>query len=176
MELTIEKGRVFINPRIFFPQGKRFRTIECRITESGCWEVMSHKPAGNGYIYLLWTRHKHYKSFALHRLMYKYCYGKTPQDLCVCHSCDNPRCINPEHLWIGTHTDNRFDCINKNRQSKGEKCRAAKLTPQQVQEIRADKIFSQTTLAGKYGVSCNAISNIKNFKSWVHLTQKTLRR
>jgi hypothetical protein len=172
MELTIEKGKVFIDPKTFFPQGKRFRTIECIITNQGCWQVVSHKPAGSGYIYLLWTRHKHYKSFALHHLMYEYCFGKIPQGLCICHTCDNPRCINPEHLWLGTHADNRFDCINKNRQSKGEKHNPnAKLTNEQIKEIRSDKKSSQTALAEKYEVSCSTISNIKNFKTWVYLTQ-----
>jgi hypothetical protein len=172
MELTIEKEKVFINPKTFFPQGKRFRMIECKITDQDCWEVTSHKSAGNGYIYLLWMRHKHCKSFALHRLMYEYCYDKIPQSLCVCHSCDNKKCINPEHLWLGTQNDNRQDCIQKNRQSKGEKHSPnAKLTNEQIKEIRDDKKSSQTALAGKYEVRCSTISNIKNFKSWAYLTQ-----
>jgi hypothetical protein len=54
----------------------------------------------------------------------------------MCHKCDNPLCINPEHLFVGTRKDNVDDCINKGRNVRGEKCNFAKLTEEQAREIK----------------------------------------
>lgn len=50
-----------------------------------------------------------------HRVIYRFVKGEIPDDLVVMHSCDNPTCVNPEHLSLGTHLDNRLDCIQKKR-------------------------------------------------------------
>ena len=57
------------------------------------------------------------RTWHAHRLMYTVLYGDVPNDMFVCHTCDNPKCINPKHLFLGTHQDNMRDMVNKGRQS-----------------------------------------------------------
>jgi len=95
-------------------------------------------------------------------------------DDAVCHDCptgDNPACVNPAHLFLGTRADNRADCINKNRQAKGERIFGAKLTAELVAEIRrkhADGRDTFSSIGRKYGVSRTAIRNIINGITWRH--------
>jgi len=86
----------------------------------------------------------------------------------VCHRCDNPRCINPEHLFLGTNFDNHLDKMAKGRQARGERAGHAKLTEDAVREIRASS-GSHTALAAKYGVGPGAIRNIRIGKTWRHV-------
>jgi hypothetical protein len=103
-------------------------------------------------------------------------YGIDPGKLCVCHTCDNPKCCNPNHLWLGTQTDNNLDMVEKGRQrgknERGEKNTSAKLTDKKVKEIRrlymAGKT-TQTALAAKYGVSIATIHYVATRKTWTHV-------
>lgn len=98
-----------------------------------------------------------------------------PDGMEACHTCDNPGCCNPAHLFVGTRLDNNNDKVNKDRHIKGEQCWRAKLTEQQVREIRANKpegvkrvrtgLLDQ--LAAKYGVTRNYISNLFR-NGWRH--------
>jgi hypothetical protein len=91
-----------------------------------------------------------------------------PGNLLVCHKCDNPSCVNPNHLFLGTPLENTHDMISKNRKPLGEKHRSSKLTTEQIYDIRACNL-SQTQLAAIYGVDQSQISNIKNRKQWKHI-------
>jgi len=96
--------------------------------------------------------------------------------LCVCHACDNPPCIEPSHLFLGTKKDNRDDMISKGREVvlRGEEHGRAKLSSAQVQQIRllyASGLFTQEKLARQFGVSQRRISMIVRFRSWTHLTK-----
>jgi len=106
-----------------------------------------------------------------HRISYFLHYGELPDDLCVCHRCDNRQCVNPAHLFLGTYADNRADCVNKDRQSKGSKNGKSKLTPDQVQEIRRlyEMGRSQSVLARQFDISRSAISAIITSTNWGHL-------
>lgn len=93
-----------------------------------------------------------------------------PPGMQVCHSCDNPRCVNPGHLWLGTNQENLTDMVRKGRSRKdrGESSPAAKLSEAQVREILATA-EPHTKLAARFGVTTMTISDIKCRRSWAHL-------
>ena len=89
--------------------------------------------------------------------------GPIDEDMCVCHECDNPKCVNPDHLFLGTKHDNNTDMATKRRTLNGEARPQAKLTDQEVDKIRrryAAGGISQRALGVQYGVSQSAISLI----------------
>ncbi len=96
--------------------------------------------------------------------------NEDPGELFVCHSCDNPGCVNPLHLWLGTDQDNSDDKVSKGRQSRGEGHHSI-LTEGQVKEILASN-ESYTLLGEEYDVSEGAIRAIKRGRSWRHLGGK----
>lgn len=103
-----------------------------------------------------------------HIVSYKTHKGPVPEGMFVCHTCDNPPCINPDHLFIGTLQDNKRDEVAKGRHAFGEKVGCAKLTAEQVFEIRGllDKGFSLASLGRRYNVTRQAIFWIKQDKNW----------
>lgn len=111
-----------------------------------------------------------------HRVSYELAYGEIPEGLCVCHSCDNPACVNPNHLFLGTHNDNVQDKIRKGRgakgdavASKGEKHPRHKLTNEQVLYIRqryAEGGITMRELGRQFGVAHVQIVHIVNGKTW----------
>lgn len=97
--------------------------------------------------------------------------GEGPHGICVCHNCDNPPCVNPAHLFLGTIQDNINDKMRKRRQPQREKHGRAKLTEKKVAEIRRDYVrnsraHGQPALARKYGVNHTAIGFIVREKHW----------
>lgn len=107
-------------------------------------------------------------SFKAPRISWKLHFGEIPQGLNVLHRCDNRKCVNPNHLFLGTHQDNMDDKVFKGRQLKGESHRMAKLTDSQVLLIRSDS-RPLKDVALDYGVSKGLISYIRNKKIWRHL-------
>lgn len=91
--------------------------------------------------------------------------------LCVCHHCDNRICVNADHLWLGTHLENRLDCIKKGRSNcgRGERAGNAKLTWDMVREIRAfhQLGMSNGQIAKLYPVDRSVIWNIVHNRAWV---------
>ena len=109
-----------------------------------------------------------------HRLAYTKAKGPIPSKMFVCHSCDTPRCVNPNHLFLGTHQDNMTDKVLKNRQykPKGIKNTNAKLTDADVLEIKKLKgTRTQQSIADDYGVNQSIISDILRNKTWQHLNK-----
>lgn len=136
-------------------------------TESGCWN-WNGPPTKWGYGCI---RVKH-KTELAHRIAYLAFKGD-PSGMCVLHTCDNPKCVNPDHLFLGTNADNVRDKVSKNRQSKvgeypGEKHHGAKLTNQDVLEIRKSDL-SQSKLAVLFKVTQSNIQAIKSRRTWTHI-------
>jgi hypothetical protein len=110
-----------------------------------------------------------------HRISWRIHYGEIPNGLHVCHKCDIPNCVNPDHLFIGTNADNVKDKVSKNRQSKGED-HNSKLTEHEVLEIRRrckprDPINGLHALAREFGVAEPVIWNIVHGNRWKHLLE-----
>ena len=109
------------------------------------------------------------KSVGAHRVVFEIFKGPIPPGFCVLHKCDNPRCCNPAHLFLGTHKDNVKDKVIKGRQAKGEKNSQAKLTEEEVCRIRYlydNKLANQVQIAEMFGMSQQEISNIVRRRKW----------
>lgn len=132
---------------------------------SECWEWLGSKNS-RGYGRVVWNG----KNVRAHRVAWELANGPIPEGKCVLHYCDNPSCVNPHHLWVGSHADNMHDMVEKGRQvyHRGESHGMSKLTEQDVREIRffLDAGYSQKALALMYGVSISTISLIKTGKIW----------
>lgn len=132
-------------------------------TDNGCFEWQGGKVKGYGRIRF------QKKSIGVHRLALIFATNLEPKDLYALHSCDNPACINPEHLRWGTQADNMADSISRNRFSdrSGVNNGRAKLTDSQVSEIRAITGMTLQQIADVYGVSNQLVSRIRANKAWV---------
>lgn len=107
-----------------------------------------------------------------HRVSWRIHYGEIPGKLFVCHKCDVPACVRPDHLFLGTASDNMQDAARKGRigggPGKGEAHFKARLATADVLTIRAS-VESDTVLAQRYAVRRGQIWNIRNGKTWRHL-------
>lgn len=140
---------------------------------NGCWE-WNGPVAKHGYA-LTKDYENRGKNIPVHRLSYRIHKGNIPVGLLVCHTCDNRKCINPDHLWVGTHQDNSNDCKSKKRAKSGGvygvKCTKAKLNDEKVKEIKKmlKNGISNKDIAEIFGISRPVISEIKHNKLWKHV-------
>lgn len=109
------------------------------------------------------------RMYISHRFSWGINGGPIPDGLCVCHKCDNKLCVRPDHLFLGTRTDNANDRDMKGRTARGEKQGLSKLTEHQVREIKYSKLRC-IDLAKIYGVGHPNISDIRLNKKWKHIT------
>ncbi len=133
-----------------------------------CWEWNRHVGT-HGYGEIRINK----KLYLSHRLVYELTYGSIPKGLFVLHHCDNRKCCNPVHLFLGTHSDNMKDMVKKGRYSKhcrsGEFNGNSKLTKLQVEEIRKlyqTKKYSQRQLGKIFNVDHSVIGDIVLYKLW----------
>ena len=159
-------------------QGKPIVDIKDRLLSmikvnpiSGCWEWQGSKRRGYGRTIIGSRTNGTRKSVSAHRLSYQVFVGKIPEGYEICHKCDNPSCINPEHLFAGTRQDNIDDRERKHRNvvKIGEEQPIAKLTKKDVKNARYERAFKGTSfnaLAAKYGVSKKTIQNAINGVTW----------
>lgn len=128
-----------------------------KVSENGCWEWQgSLKTTGYSQIVAFG------KPQCGHRVSYKVFRGDIPKDLWVLHSCDNRKCVNPDHLFLGNGKENHFDMTIKGRSNyaKNEKSGHAKLTKNQVLEARKlyeTGLYGCSVLSKKYGVTSRTI-------------------
>lgn len=104
-----------------------------------------------------------------HRMSWLLYRGEIPNDLFMLHRCDNPACVNPEHLFLGTQRDNLIDCKKKGRNGIGEQNGMAILSKKNVLAIFSD-LRTYEKIAIDYGVTTSNVSMIKNGRSWSHIT------
>jgi hypothetical protein len=132
--------------------------------ETGCWiwqrarSVHGYGAVGVGL-----------KVWRAHRVAYEAWVGPIPQGMAVLHACDNPPCINPDHLVVGTKAQNSADMVRKGRSASGERHSQATLTTAQVHEIRrlwGQGRLSQVEIGRRFGVRGSTISRILSGKRW----------
>jgi hypothetical protein len=138
------------------------------IDKSGCWLWTGGiRPNSKGVPYPRhWNDDR--KSIGAHRFSFELVRGAIPKGMYVCHKCDTPLCVNPDHLFVGTHHDNMRDMVQKKRSFTGRgenKKGRAKLTNQQADQIKKMDISHQK-LASIFGVSAATIGRIKSGESY----------
>lgn len=142
----------------------------CVLSESGCIEWQGCLIRGYGQIRV---RKPSNKLFLTHRLSWILKNGEIPEGMDVCHTCDNPKCINSDHLFIGTRSENMKDMVSKGRQgnTRGEKSGMAKLDTNSIVEIKrlCASGVTQAVVASMYSVHPSHVSRIVSSKRWAHL-------
>lgn len=149
-------------------------TIKQRMTVntvSGCWEWNGSKRRGYGRTTAGSRTDGTRRTVSAHRLSYELHNGAIPDGYEVCHKCDNPSCINPDHLFVGTRQDNIDDRERKGRNVVfvGEEQPRTKLTKKAVKDARWERAYKGTSfqaLANKYGVSKKTMQNAINGVTW----------
>lgn len=130
---------------------------------NGCWQWRSHTDK-DGYGVLPGA----YQNTRAHRLSYEIHYGVIPEGMLVCHKCDNPGCVNPGHLFLGTAKDNAQDALQKQRHFVGQKNGRSKIKEKDIEHIKESKLNGQQ-LADFYGVNRSTINKIRRGDTWQHL-------
>lgn len=154
------------------PIEKRFCQRVSIADDNGCWGFNGCKDQ-DGYSLLTWRRNNKLEQ-RCHRISWILFRGEIPDGMQVLHSCDNPPCVNPAHLFIGTGLDNMLDKTRKGRNNPpiGERAGKAILTASKVIEIRQRSASGETgrSLAKAFGVGYKAISKIILRQRWKHVT------
>ena len=147
----------------------------------GCWRFLGGRTAIEGHCRIRVTPETLVHAYVgTHRVSYIYHHGPIPVGFCVLHHCDIPRCIHPEHIFAGDHSDNMLDMVSKGRRGpplpgsmlKGEDSAASKLTESEVLEIRylyEEGKHSYASLGGMFGVTDVNIWNICKRRTWKHI-------
>jgi len=130
----------------------------------GCWLWRGYVSGRYGRIKIA-GKHR-----SAHRYAYELLVGSVPPGNVVCHHCDTPLCVNPDHLFLGTQLDNVRDCMAKGRRAElhGEQRYNAKLTDARVMAIRSDA-RPQRVIATEYGIHQSVVSRIKAGQRWRHV-------
>jgi len=166
---TIKKTNNTPNP---VPDLERFWSRVIIIDdEKSCWEWQGAKDK-DGYGRIGIERKDFKKIYKTHRLSWELQNGPVPKENCICHHCDNPPCVRPDHLFLGTVWDNNHDKEKKNRQVRGELNGMRKLTEKEIVKIRELAYrgkFSQKEIAAMFLVSQSAISKIVRKERWLHV-------
>lgn len=149
------------------PLDKRLKDSSDRTKD--CWNwIKSVRSSSNPYGQIRYQG----KIWIASRLSWVHHRGPIPEGLCVLHKCDNPKCINPEHLYLGTNKDNTKDILDRGRRQdqRGERNPNRRLSTEDVEKIKAmltDKI-RQKDIAAKFGVTQSCVSHINTRRNRTH--------
>lgn len=148
----------------------RFWSKVDKSNPDGCWLWTGSKvPFGYG------TTYYNGKPQRTHRISYKIAHGEIPDDVCVLHKCDNPACVNPDHLFLGTKHDNTQDMVKKGRQKyvthNGSENGNSKLKESDVTQIRClfESGYSQKGIAKLFSISTRTVCQIVENETWKHV-------
>jgi hypothetical protein len=129
----------------------------------GCWLWVGNI-GSTGYGKFMYHR----KHWSAHKLAYYFTCGPVAENVIHCHSCDNPSCCRPSHIFLGTQQDNMDDMVSKGRSLYGEKHRNVKLTEASVIKIKHSQLHPRM-LSSEYGVSVCTIRDIIAGRTWKYL-------
>lgn len=138
---------------------ERFR-LQTKRMPNGCLEWTGHV-AKNGYGHTKWN----YRFLATHKFSWILHYGEVAPGLYVCHRCDNKRCVDPSHLFLGTPKENTQDAAMKGRMASGERHYKAKLNWSLVEEIRASNENAKV-IAARLGVAFSTVYRVRKNELW----------
>jgi hypothetical protein len=148
------------------------KKIKYEADSNGCWNCTSHSLDSSGYPRAVING----KRLRLSRYMYEQKHGSIPEGMVIRHKCDNPCCINPDHLEIGTQTDNMHDMVERGRRKSthGVNNPKAKLSDTDVIDIlnKHKNGERQVDIAKKYNVSKHCIFGIVHQRNWKQKTNK----
>lgn len=143
------------------------------------WAHVPHRPDVGCWLWNDIRDKKRYRSLSYknksrpaHRLSWELHFGEIPNGLFVCHHCDTPLCVRPDHLFLGTNQENLQDAATKGRTAHGERNSRAKLTEPQVREIRRQYAQSKDgmyAIARSFSVTASCVWNIVNRYTWRHV-------
>lgn len=142
----------------------RFWSKVERKGENDCWNLASQARRYPS----VWC---YGKSIEAHRFSYELHYGPILPGLVVMHTCDNTHCVNPRHLKLGSHADNQFDKVRKQRQARGERQGHSKLNAGQIIEIRRqfDSGVLTRTIARQFSITQNYVYAVGLRRCWKHI-------
>ena len=165
---------------------ERFLKKVFKDPSSDCWLWTGYKN-GSGYGIV----GRSHKTFLAHRYSYEKHNGEIPRGILVCHKCDTPACVNPDHLFLGTYKDNAQDCSIKGRNNKPKgKNHWSKTRPEDIvreenhgmAKLDRDKVIAifrdnryNYEIAKDYGVNTSCIQKIKSRINWRHVTESEVR-
>lgn len=164
-------NKLCVNPHhLIFGDEARFWAKIDKSAACWLWTAARDKDEYGEFSYYSSPKIRVYTS--AHVYSYKLHFGEIPEKMCVCHICDNPPCVNPKHLWLGTNQENTADRDAKMRQAHGEGHALAKLNELEVIEIR--RLYNNSTisikhLAEQFNMSESGIYGIVNNIIWKHL-------
>lgn len=147
---------------------KRFWEKVAKSGTNECW-IWTASVAGKGYGQIKSPKER--RQVYAHRLSYEMHKGKIPKGMLVCHRCDNPRCVNPKHLFLGSPADNLGDMAAKDRHLYGERNAEHRLTEQAVHSVfdLSENGWSQYRIAKHVGVGQPQVGRILRGERWRHV-------
>lgn len=149
---------------------ERFWVKVKKLEGDGCWEWMAGRTPKSGYG-LFAVSFKPSKCVVAHRISYMMECGPIPDGMVVCHRCDNPPCVRPDHLFLGTRQDNIEDMRVKGRAAKGTKHFRSKLDGDKVRDIRKSHAAGESPyqIALRLGVRAGTVYAVISGKTWSHV-------